>query len=148
MRTFLTILSIAFWTHPLDDTLFAKIQFLRHNNLTHCRTERDRLTKQIIYSTVDKEPENEGGQVALLREFNRIISDSLPDDLDTRFIIAFVVDPNGHISGERIIRDKIGNVGQQMIKIVKSFKWAPAECNGRKVSMLVKLPLQVCLQRN
>jgi len=146
MWTFITILTIAFWSNSLDNTSFEKTQFLLHSEVTRCRTEKDQLTNKIIYSTVDKEAINEGGQAALLRAFGKISLDSISDDPDTRFIIAFVVQPDGQITGERIIKDKTGNVGKQMIKMAKSFKWTPAECGGRKVPMLVKLPFQICLQ--
>ena len=143
-----TILTIAFWTHSLDDTSFEKNQYLLYENATHCKTEIDSLTKKTIYTTVDKVAVNEGGQMALIRQYENITLDSIPDDLDTKYIIAFVVEADGQITGERIIKNKTGNVGQRMIKIAKSFKWTPAECDGRKVPMLVRLPLQMCLEQN
>ena len=100
------------------------------------------------YHCLEKVAVNEGGQTALLRQYENITLDSIPADLDTKYIIAFVVEADGQITGERIIKDKTGNVGQRMIKIAKSFKWTPAECDGRKVPMLVRLPLQMCLEQN
>ena len=148
MRTLTTILTIALLTHSLDDTAFVKNQHLHNGENTSCATEIDSLTKKTIYITVDKEAINEGGQIALLRQYADISLDSIPDDLDTKFIIAFVVETDGQITGERIIKDKTGNIGQRMIKIAKSFKWTPAECDGRKVPALVKLPFQICLQQD
>jgi hypothetical protein len=114
----------------------------------HCRTQSDELTKTLVYVTAEKEPENEGGLSALIRKFTKEIKlDSIPDDLDTKFIVAFVVTKEGQIIGERIVKDKAGGtVGRQMIKIARSFKWTPAECDGKQVPMLVKIPLQVCLR--
>ena len=148
MWTLTTILTITFLTHSLNDTSFEKNKYLDNEDAIHCKTEIDSLTKKTVYITVDKEAVNEGGQVALLRQYESITLDSIPEDLDTKFIIAFIVEPDGQINGERIIKDKIGSIGQRMIKIAKSFKWTPAECNGRKVPMLVQLPLQICLQKN
>lgn len=145
MWTLATILAIAFLTHSFDIS-FERHQHLLNAETTHCKTEIDSLTKKIVYITVDKEAISDGGQTALLRQYKNINLDSIPDDLDTKFIIAFVVEADGQITGERIIKDKIGNVGQRMIKIAKSFKWTPAECDGRKVPTLVILPLQMCLQ--
>jgi len=148
MWTLTAILTIAFLTQSLDNPSYEKNRHVRYEEPKDCKTQVDSLTKKTIYITVDREAANIGGQIALLRQFEKITLDSIPDDLDTRFIIAFVVDPSGQITGERIIKDKIGNVGQRMIKIAKSFKWIPAECNGQKVPMLVKIPLQICLQQN
>lgn len=141
-----TILTIFFWVLSFDDTSFEKDQGPLCQDNKNCTTERDSLTKKIIYITVDKGAVNEGGEIALLRQYEKITLDSIPDDLDTKFIIAFIVQADGKITGERVIKDKTGVVGQQMIKIARSFKWMPAECNGQKVPMLVKLPLQMCLQ--
>lgn len=146
--TLTTILTFALWTDSLVNTSFEKSQHCVENVVTHCKTEIDSLTKKTVYISVDKEAVNEGGQIALMKEYQKITLDSISEDLDTRFAIAFIVEPNGQITGERIIKDKIGNVGQKMIKIAKSFKWIPAECDGQRVSTLVKLPLQMCLQQN
>ena len=148
MWTLPTILTIAFCTHSLDNSSFDRNQYLLNGEATHCITEIDSLTKKIIYITVDKDAVNDGGQIALMRQYEKITLDSIPYDLDTKFIIAFIVEADGQITGERIIKDKTGNVGQLMIKIAKSFKWTPAECDGRKVPMLVKVPFQICLQEN
>jgi hypothetical protein len=109
-----------------------------------CRTVLDSLTMKTIYCEVDKNAENEGGEPALMRQFAKITLDSIPEDLDTKVIIAFIVDENGRIFGERVVKDKTNAVGQKMIRIVKSFKWKPAECKGNRVPAIVKLPLQIC----
>jgi hypothetical protein len=143
-----TILIITFWIHSLNNVSFEKKQFLFCENVTHCKTQIDSLTKKTIYITVDKEAINSGGQIALMRQYEKITLDSFSNNLDTKFIIAFVVDADGQISGERILKDQTDYVGQRMIRIAKSFKWTPAECDGLKVPMLVRLPLQICLQQN
>ena len=128
-------------------TIFTTI-FLTSNYQTNsfCKTEKDSLTKKIVYISADKEAKNEGGQFALMRQYENSTLDSIPQDFDTKFIVAFVVETDGRITGERIVKDKTGSVGQKMLQIAKSFKWTPAECDGKKVPMLVKLPLQICLQ--
>jgi hypothetical protein len=146
MWTLTTILTFAFLTFSFDNSSFETNQHCVNEEAKHCKTEIDSLTKKTIYITVDKVAVNAGGQIALMQQYEKIILDSIPDDFDTKFIIAFIVEADGQITGERIIKDKIGNAGQRMIRIVKSFKWTPAECDGRKVPMLVRLPFQTCLQ--
>ena len=113
---------------------------------TSCKTETDLFTKRIVYTAADKKAQNDGGEAALMRQFSKITLDTVPEDLDTKFVVAFIVETDGEITGERVIKDKSGTVGKQMIKIVKSFRWAPAECDGKKVPMLVNIPLEICLQ--
>jgi hypothetical protein len=112
-----------------------------------CKTEKDNITGKIIYTSAEISPENEGGTAALLRRYSKL-SIPIPDDYDTRFIVAFIVDTSGRISGERVLRDKTDTVGKQMIAVAKSMKWNPAICYGKKVVMLRKLELQVCLELN
>jgi hypothetical protein len=148
MWTLSTILIIAFFTHSFDNGSFETNQHLLKKDVKNCKTEIDSLTNKTIYISVDKAAVNAGGQIALMRQYEKITLDSIPDNFDTKFIIAFVVEADGQITGERIIKDKVGNVGLNMIKIAKSFKWTPAECDGRKVPSLVKLPLQMRLQQD
>ncbi|MBB6236718.1 hypothetical protein HDC90_001330 [Pedobacter sp. AK013] len=119
-----------------------------NNNPSHtdCVTKKDLLTGKMIYTTFDEPAVNKGGVVLLYRAFGKIKIDSVPHGATTKFTIAFVVDVDGSISGERIIEDEVGGVGDQMIKIVKSFKWSPAMCNGKQVASLHQIPLQICLQ--
>src|SRR5689334_14487453 len=94
----------------------------------HCKTQKDSLTKIIVYINAGREPENEGGQFALMRKLARITLDSVPDDFDTKFVVAVIIKKDGQIIGERILKDKTGGtVGRQMIEILKSFKWTPGE---------------------
>jgi len=134
-------------------TLFGRILDLKKHSLSKeflysCKKDIDTLTKTVIYLKVDKVAQNEGGQVELIRKYTKIKLDSIPEDFETNFGIAFIVNKNGAIIGERVIEDKTGRVGIQMILIAKSLKWIPAECNGKKVPSIVKLPLQICFSRD
>ena len=110
-------------------------------NKNHCKTKVDKLTKKVVYTTADTSPKNEGGKNLLLQRLSKIIVDDIPLDYDPNFIIEFIVDKDGNIEGERVVNDKTHKIGQQMIDIVKSFKWTPAICNNKKVPMLYRLPL-------
>jgi hypothetical protein len=66
---------------------------------------------------------------------------SITGKFDSNIIVAFIVDADGSLKGERIIKDETSKVGQQMLSIAKTFKWSPALCNGKKVAMLYTLPM-------
>jgi len=112
---------------------------------TNCSKKKDILTGKMIYTSFDELAVNKGGINLLYKAFGKLKIDSVPNGATTKFTIAFVVDVDGSISGERVIKDEVGNVGNQMIKIVKSFKWCPAICNGKQVATLYQIPLQICL---
>ncbi|HYC27970.1 MAG TPA: hypothetical protein VEB42_04125 [Chitinophagaceae bacterium] len=103
-----------------------------------CKSEMDSVTKQRIYLTGDTEPVNEGGQSALMRAFNKKVR--LTDTIEEvpPVTVAFIVDKDGSIKGERVLRDKTQIVGRQLLEVIRSLKWTPGKCNGRTVPMLVK----------
>ena len=113
-----------------------------------CKTQEDTLTKRIIYISADVLPKNVGGQSALMKKYEKIELDTIPTDYDTKFIVAFIVDIDGNIFGERIIKDKTNKVGRQILDIAKSFKWTAAMCNGKKITMLHKLEVQISLSNH
>jgi hypothetical protein len=149
MWKFITISTLSFLVCLLREPSREDMHYPSNMDLLSCKKIMDTLTKEVVYVTVDKEAKNEGGPSELVGKYNKISLDSIPDNYDTKFVIAFIVKADGQIIGERILKDKAGgSVGAQMIKIVKSLKWIPAECNKRKVASLVKVPIQICLNDN
>ena len=114
-----------------------------------CKSEIDSVTRLKVYTTADIMPVNEGGPSALMRKLTKNVQvTSAPEDYDSRVIVAFIVNPDGTIMGERVIQDQTSKVGKQMIAIVKEFKWHPGICNNKKVPVLHQLPLQICLSND
>ena len=61
---------------------------------------------------------------------------------DTKVIVAFIIDKDGEVTGERIIRDIEGsNYASQLLTAVKNIRWAPGTCNGKNVATLQVLPM-------
>ena len=108
-----------------------------------CKTEIDSLTKQLVYLTADREPQNEGGNSALIKRIEKNIINDISDteNYDLKVIVAFIIDTDGSIKGCRVIKDKTNKVGLQMLDIIKSFKWTPAKCGNENVAMICKMPL-------
>jgi hypothetical protein len=126
----------------LTQPVYSFGQVSNHNK--PCRTEVDSLTKQLVYVAADVEPKNEGGDAALRKKIEKnIITDLTIDteNYESKVIVAFIVDTDGSIKGCRVIKDKTNKVGQQMLDIVKSFKWTPAKCDNKNVAMIYQIPL-------
>jgi periplasmic protein TonB len=114
-----------------------------------CKRGQDSITKRTIYLDADIGPECEGGSAALLRRFNKSIKfpkTGLTGPVESQYIVGFIVEANGEITGERVIRDNTNQIGQQILKMVKSCQWYPARCNGKKVAFLYKLPVIIDIQ--
>lgn len=141
MWTYLAITSFFFLARYDTPVLpeFVKIEIVFAAN--PCKTQIDTLTKKVIYTTADVLPTNEGGEGELNKKLERGISTDVvfPNDFDGSIVVAFIIDADGSIKGERIIKDKTNKVGQRMLDIAKTFKWAPAICKGKKIAMLYTL---------
>ena len=110
-----------------------------------CRTEKDSLTGRKIYRNADIEPECAGGKAELFRRMNKglkVPDSALSNEIESQFIVAFIVETDGHISGGRVIR---GNrqVGQQILKVAESLKWSAGKCNGKNVPVFYTLPMTI-----
>lgn len=123
-----------------------QVAFFPIHNKTDCSHKKDLLAGKEIYSSYDEPATNEGGQVKLYRAMSGVRLDSIPNHASTKFMVSFLVDVDGSISRERVVKDEVGKVGEQMLKIAKSFKWIPARCKGKKVATITTLSCQICLQ--
>jgi hypothetical protein len=107
-----------------------------------CKIGKDALTGRSIYLTYDVEPECEGGKSTMLRRINKTVQ--VPDSLiltsnfDMRYTVTFIVEPDGQISGGRVVHGNINQIGQQILQAVKSCRWIPGKCNGKKVPVLYR----------
>lgn len=110
-----------------------------------CIQKFDSLTKRSIYVDADVSPINEGGKAILIKTMQRSIDTDKAilewdgKNWDSYIEIAFIIEKDGKISGERIVHDKTNYVGEDMLRIVKTFKWQAAICNKKKVAMLYSM---------
>ncbi|WPU93266.1 energy transducer TonB [Mucilaginibacter sabulilitoris] len=120
------------------------------NSKNTCKGKQDSILHKFVYTTVDIMPEPQNGL--------KTLSDSLmkhlkyptnKGDFQGKVIIAFVIEPDGKIDGQRVIRNLFGSdftFSQQLFKIVKSFKWEPGLCKGKPVPVLYPLPINIGIQ--
>jgi outer membrane biosynthesis protein TonB len=107
-----------------------------------CKTEKDSLTGRMIYLSAEIAPEVAGGLPALLRRLNKNLQfpdTLLNNEIESNYVVAFIVETDSSISGERVIHGS-DEIGQQILKVAKSLKWSPGKCNGKNVPMLHELP--------
>ena len=104
-----------------------------------CDQGRDTRTGRNIYFTADTSPQCEIGQIELMRRLSKslVYQDAkIPDDGNFRYEVAFIVETNGKISGGRVLRDNTDHIGKQILKVMESCQWRPANCHGKRVAML------------
>lgn len=115
-----------------------------------CEGKQDSILHKFVYTKADVMPEPQNGL--------KTLSDSLmkhlkcptnKGDFQGKVIIAFVIEPDGKIDGQRVIRNLFGSdftFSQQLFKIVKSIKWKPGLCKGKPVPVLYSLPINMGIQ--
>jgi len=108
-----------------------------------CKKVIDSLTNKEVYKVADEMPKIEGGMRQLYRQMAKIIK--LPAELpiyDTKVIVAFIVEKDGRVTGERVIRNIAGtNIGQELLNMVSQNKWNAGKCDGESVAVIQILPM-------
>ena len=65
----------------------------------------------------------------------------MSDQIHSAYIIAFIVEKNGALSGERIIKGPKNDLTKQLFAAARSMRWIPGKCHGKNVPMLYTLPI-------
>jgi hypothetical protein len=129
---------------------FAYSTSFAQSNKNTCEGSQDSILHKFVYTTVDVMPEPQNGL--------KTLSDSLmkhlkyptnKGDFQGKVIVAFVIEPDGKIDGERVIRNLFGNdftFSRQLFKIAKSIKWQPGLCKAKPVPVLYTLPINMGIQ--
>jgi hypothetical protein len=138
------ILLVLFFLSLFADS-FALPRFSFYSYDDTCKTEKDSLTGRKIYRNAEIEPEYAGGEAGLLRRMNKGIKvpdSALSNEIEFQFIVAFIVETDGHITGGRVIRGN-SQVGKQILKVAETLKWSAGKCNGKNVPVLYTLPVNI-----
>jgi len=115
-----------------------------------CTLVQDSILHKAIYTTFQQMPEPIGGMRALTKAIFKQLKYPPGDAFyEGRIIVAFVIQANGRIAGERVFREPSGKrhlFSDQVFKIVRGFKWKPARCNNKPVASLYVLPVKISIQ--
>jgi hypothetical protein len=122
------------------ETSQREIQLLQSDT---CRTGKDTLTGRKVYLNGDSAPECEGGTAAWLRHVNKTLNVNKlpPGEIQSRYVIAFIVEKDGTISGERAVNTTKNDITKQLFAAVRTMRWIPGKCHGKTVAMLHTLPI-------
>jgi hypothetical protein len=118
--------------------------FAQSKSIEPCLTIFDTLTQMEVFTTTI--PTVAGGRQALGKEISKRIKyphlPHYPDD--SKVIVAFVIDKDGHMKGKRILKDIEGtDLGKQLLDIIDDMTWHPATCEGKVVPTIQMMPLIV-----
>ncbi|NBL00869.1 MAG: hypothetical protein EOM50_23315 [Erysipelotrichia bacterium] len=109
----------------------------------------DSITKLKVYDFVSEFPSYPGGEVEFLRYINKHYVKTA-DDMQSTFLLSFVINKYGKIKGVRISNKKKNeytNEEEKMIKVFESMPlWRPGKYNGKKVDVLLTRRVSIRFQ--
>lgn len=98
----------------------------------------------------DVMPEFPGGEDSLFAFLSRNIkypAEAKKADIRGRVFVTFVVEKDGRITGERILRDIGGGCGEEVLRVIRAMpKWKPGTQDGTPVRVQFNLPVSFELQ--
>ena len=124
--------------------LKAVLTFGQSSPLKSCQTIIDTLTKRSVDKVADKMASFPGGMEALYKQIKkRIRLHKSNDSRDgIKVYVAFVVQQNGKVVGQRIIKNVRGtDLAEQFLDVIDDFVWQPGICNGKAISTIEILPM-------
>ena len=98
----------------------------------------------------DVMPEFPGGDEALFAYLSQNINyptEAKDAKIEGRVFVTFVVEKDGRITGERILRDIGGGCGEEVLRVIRTMpKWKPGTQDGKPVRVQFNLPVAFELQ--
>jgi hypothetical protein len=113
----------------------------RENN----SVQYDSLTQQDVYLFVGKMPNYKGGEVAFVTDFGKNFQYDFSKDneepIQTKLLVQFIIDTQGHLIGARIYNKKTEDLtdfekaGLKALNLMQ--EWQSGEHNGKSVNVLM-----------
>ena len=103
-----------------------------------------------VFLVPDVMPEFPGGEDSLFAFLSRNIkypAEAKKADIRGRVFVTFVVEKDGRITGERILRDIGGGCGEEVLRVIRAMpKWKPGTQDDTPVRVQFNLPVAFELQ--
>lgn len=110
-------------------------------------TNKNEVKTDSIYIYVEKMPEFPGGMDELMNFIRKNLiypEETVENGVSGRTIISFVIDLDGSVTQQTIIRSIDSTLNQEVIRMISCMpKWIPGEHNGKKVKVRILLPIEV-----
>lgn len=128
--------------------VFCMISIRTLGQSTDCATSFDPQTKTKFSYSAEIRPEPEGGMENIGRlVMKNIRIDSTANRLQSKVIIAFIVNYDGRITGQRVIRNIDGStIAEQLLAEISKLNWKPGYCNNKPVPVFFTLPFNLRLE--
>jgi len=112
--------------------------------------EEEEIVEAEIFTVVEESPSFPGGDVARIKflqkniEYPQMARES---GIQGTVYVTFVVEPNGSVSGVRILRGIGGGCDEEAIRVIKAMpKWNAGKQRGKPVRVQFNMPIKFTLQ--
>ena len=120
----------------------SNFSYKKRSETEDCISLIDSLTGRKIYQFVDRMPSPKDGEAKLLKKLKEIKLNNIPEHIQTKIIVEFIVDSDGKIFGKRVIKNIEGtDLAEQVLKIIDDIEWTIGTCNGSQVPVIYTLPV-------
>ena len=103
------------------------------------------LKEEQVYVQVDKMPQFRDGQVDLVKYLSKNIrypEQAKKDSLKGNVLVEFIVTADGKVSNVNIKKSLNSECDKEALRVIKAMpNWIPGEKNGKKVAVLMNLPI-------
>ncbi len=103
------------------------------------------IQEQQVYIQVDKMPQFKEGQVDLVKYLSKNIhypDQAKKDTVKGNVVVEFIVTADGKVDNVKIKQGLNTPCDQEALRVIKSMpKWIPGEKDGKKVAVLMNLPI-------
>ena len=111
------------------------------NNFNDCTFYYDSIANRKIYTFVDKMPEYDNKTGFFVNLVSNIELDSIPEMIDIKGAVSFIVEIDGKTSNIKIIDTVNEKFDKSIIEFVRNAsKWECGYCNGIAVPVEMKIP--------
>ena len=112
--------------------------------------EEEDFSKQKICDIVEEMPSYPDGDVKLMEYIAQNINypqEALESGIQGRVFVSFVVEPNGSITNEKVLRGIGYGCDEEALRVVKEMpKWTPGKRKGKPVRVAVTIPVKFMFQ--
>lgn len=111
-----------------------------------CSSFTDSVLHKTVYRSAEEPPYPVRDIMDLLHHISNNFHITKNPQEYGRVLVAMVIEPDGKIDGQRVIRDPSGSEqlwGKQVLKLAAQMKWVPGKCNGKAVPVLYFIPFTV-----
>jgi TonB family protein len=107
------------------------------------------VVSDMIFTAVEQNPEFPGGDA----EFGKFLQKNIhypavdkKNNIQGKVYITFVVEADGHLSNEKVVRTPSESLGKEALRVIKlSPKWKPGVQNGKKVRVQYTIPVNFAM---